>query len=170
MASKRITARHVNAVCLAVFLSGCAHHPFDCAAGIYHSDCVADTAGYRTSPAAWTNQAISISTANTQRAIDAAECQAYAMQAMPLPAQQALFPLPVAPRQYSVSGSVNGQHYMGTVTEEGSFADGVAAGQASVDNLIKQQREASQYAATARAQSQLSDACMYKRGWVKAPE
>ena len=30
----------------AIYLSGCANHPVDCALGFYHSDCLPGTAGY----------------------------------------------------------------------------------------------------------------------------
>ncbi len=34
------------ALVLALFLSGCANHPMDCAVGFAHADCLPGTAGY----------------------------------------------------------------------------------------------------------------------------
>lgn len=159
--------------CVALLLSGCVNHPIDCAAGIYHSDCLPGTAGYQTPPNSWYNPSLAPGVADNRRAIDTAECQAYVMQAVSLPklsAPQTPIPTIHSPNQYNVSGSVNGEPYNATVTEFSSFdpAADLQAANAYTELLNRSSRETAQYAAAVRVRNQLADACMLKRGWTNA--
>lgn len=155
-------------------LAGCANHPVDCSAGIYHSDCLVGTAGYQTPQDAWTRPDMSDDAASRQRSIDTAECQAYTMRSVQLPAppaNQNPAPITQSPNQYNVSGSINGVPYNATVTTQPSFnpAADMNAGTAYSDSLAQSEKYGAQYAAAVRARSQLSDACMLRLGWMKAP-
>ena len=125
----------------------------------------------------WYYPGVDPTVAERQREIDSAECTAVAMRSIPLPN----LPTPPAaaatsaPSHYSVSGTTtvygaNGESYTGYYSDTANGAapyespaqaqmEGAEASQAMIDSYRRNQAY--------RAQDQLADACMMRRGWTK---
>lgn len=124
-----------------------------------------------TSKYAWYNPTIDPSLADRQLKIDNAECQALAMQSVPPPVVSV--PQETAPRSYQVHGtttSYSGDGGISTGTYSGTVAPGAGAFDVnkSMNEAAAQAQQTQQYVRTMRAQANLTEACLLRRGWEKS--
>ena len=130
----------------------------------------------------WYNPGLNPSTAQSQKIIDSAECEAYAYQNVKTPE----VPRPQAPpvsrpsSNYTFSGNVNSYStdgvwsngsFQGIIGEQQTYSafDAVNKGRyiANQNSAHQQQRKA--YATAINMRSNLAGACMRQRGWVLTP-
>lgn len=126
----------------------------------------------------WQNSSLSPSEVESKRAVDMAECEVHAHQAVPLPA------LPPSEltnssnsRQYTVNGQTNGYNiygdsysgtYTATITEEPSYQQNAfQQGMAYAQESYARDLQIEQYEDAVNKRANYVEACMIKRGWVK---